>query len=303
MSFTDMMSSSRGPGVIGTVMALIVLVGFGILFLFAFDERLQGGEMTIEAAIAAQEREIDSMRRSIAHHEKELAKSPALLAAARELTGIKRENQFRDGKLGSLTSGINAANETIAAKTAEFEAYKEQYRAFARGKAKGRTIPRLQTRKGDVYQNVTLREVTPIGIQILHDDGQKRIAFEELPAEMQDEFQFDPKQKAAAVAREAAVRDEHEAAVSVANAEQDRQMAELRRKEAADNRAKMQRSIAVMESRVESLTREIEELEQALPKEALKKLSRAPQMRGQLANKQRESAKLQAEIARLRASL
>jgi hypothetical protein len=34
MSFTDLMSSSRGPGLIGTLMALLVLVGFGTLYLF-----------------------------------------------------------------------------------------------------------------------------------------------------------------------------------------------------------------------------------------------------------------------------
>lgn len=35
MSFSDMMSSGRGPGVIGMILALIVLLGFGVLFMFA----------------------------------------------------------------------------------------------------------------------------------------------------------------------------------------------------------------------------------------------------------------------------
>ena len=46
------MSSARGPGVIGMIMALIVLLGFGVLFMFAFDEDLQGGGQTIEALVA-----------------------------------------------------------------------------------------------------------------------------------------------------------------------------------------------------------------------------------------------------------
>jgi hypothetical protein len=40
MSFSDLMQSGRGPGVIGMLLALVVLVGFGLLFMFAFDEGL-----------------------------------------------------------------------------------------------------------------------------------------------------------------------------------------------------------------------------------------------------------------------
>jgi hypothetical protein len=298
-----MMSSSRGPGVIGMVLALVVLAGFGVLFMFAFDERLQGGDRTIESVIAEQSKEIERLQASIKHGEKELTKTPALLATARELTAAKRDNQFRDGHIDSLRQGVAAANKSIDAKTTEFDAYKDQYRAFVRSRAKGQTMERLVTRKGVIYQNVSLREVTAIGIQIMHTDGQKRIPFEELPAEMQDRFQFDPNQKSAAVARETAERDEHEAAVSVATTAESRKLAEQRQKEAEANQAKMIRSIAVMESRIESLSHEIKALEEAIPKESLKPLSRAPQMRGQLGNKQRETAKLRAEVARLRAGL
>lgn len=285
------------------VLALVVLAGFGILFLFAFDERLQGGDRTIESVIAEQAKEIERLHASIKHGETELTKTPALSATAKELTAAKRENQFRDGHIDSLRQGIAAANKSIDAKTAEFEAYKDQYRTFVRGRAKGQTMERLVTRKGEVYQNVSLREVTAIGIQIMHTDGQKRIPFEELPDELQDRFQFDPKQKSAAVAREAAERDKHESAVSVASAAENDKRAEQRQKEAEANQAKIIRSIAVMESRIESLALEIKSLEEAIPKESLKPLSRAPQMRGQLGNKQRETAKLQAEVARLKAGL
>jgi len=285
------------------LMALFVLVGFGLLFMFAFDEGMQGADQSIESFIAHQAKEIEGIKRTISHGEAELRKAPALVTVEKELKGTKRENQFREGMLGSLKQGIAAANNSIAAKTKEFEAYKDEYRTFARSKAKGQTIERLETRTGIVYEKVTIRQVTPIGIQILYDGGQKRINFEDLPPAMQDHYQFDPKQKAAAVAKEDATRNEHEAAVSVATAAESQQLAAQRKQDAEATREKAIRSIAMKETRIETLKEEIEDLEDALPKEALKRISRAPQMRAQVASKRRDIATLQGEIYQLQSGL
>ena len=303
MSFSDLMSSGRGPGVIGMVLALIVLLGFGLLFMFAFDEGWQGGEQSIESVISNQAKEIDGLKTGISSGEKQLATLPALLAAEKKLKDMKRENQFRDGNIDGLKKSIASTRGLIDAKLAEIEAYKEKYRAYARDKAKGRELERLETRDGNVYQKVVIREVTPIGFQIMHDGGQKRIAFEQLPAEMQDEFQFDPKLKAAAVAKEEAMRNEHENAVTASQAVVSQQAAEQRAREAEEKRQNVVRAIAVKESRIESLKNEIKSLEEAIPKESLKRISRAPQMRLQLSGKQRDLSALTEDVARLRSSL
>jgi hypothetical protein len=297
------MSSGRGPGVIGMILALIVLLGFGLLFMFAFDEGWQGAEQSIESVISSQEKEIENIKSGIAHGEKELEKAPALIAAGKKLKDMKRENQFRDGNIDGLKKGIASANEAITAKLAEIEAYKDKYRDYARGRAKGRELEKLETRDGNTYQKVVIREVTPIGFQIMHDGGQKRIAFEQLPAEMQDEFQFDPKQKAEAVAKEEAMRNEHENAVSAAQEVEGKQAAVQREKEAEEKRQNMVRAIAVKESRIETLKTEIKQLNEALPKESLKRISNAPQMKLQLSNKQRELSALSDDVTRLRSAL
>lgn len=303
MSFSDLMSSGRGPGVIGMLLAMVVLVGFGLLFMFAFDEGMQGADQSIESLISNQAKEIDSLMSGIAHGEKELTKAPALIAAGKKLKDLKRENQFRDGNIEGLKKGIASANEAITVKLAEIEAYKEKYRAYARGKAKGRELERLETRDGSAYQKVVIREVTAIGFQIMHDGGQKRIAFEQLPAEMQDEFQFDPKQKAEAVSKEEAMRDVHENAVTAAQEVAGQQAVEQREKAAEEKRQNMVRSIAIKESRIEILKTEIKQLNESIPKESLKRISNAPQMKLQLSNKQRELSALSAEVARLRSAL
>lgn len=303
MSFSDMMQSGRGPGVIGMLLALVVLVGFGLLFMFAFDEGLQGADQSIESVISHQAREIEDTKSGIARGEKTLEGAPLLIAAEKQLGAIKRENQFREGNIGGLKQAIVAANDAIAAKMKDIEAYKEEYRASVRAKAKGELIERLETRKGDAYDKVTIREVTPIGIQIMHAGGQKRIPFEDLPAAMQDHFQFDPKQKAEAVAKENAVRDEHESAVTVATNAADQQAAAQKQRDAEANREKTIRAITMKQSRVESLKDEIKNLGEAIPKESLKRISRAPQMRLQLSAKQRELSALQEDIARMQGSL
>lgn len=285
------------------LLALVVLAGFGLLFMFAFDEGMQGGAQTLESVIAQQVKEIDSLKSGISEGEKQLAHSPALLARNKELGTLKRENVFKDGEMDGLRKGLASVTDAVAAKVAEFEHYKDQYRAAARATAKGETIGRLETRKGDVYENVTIREVTAIGLQIMHDGGQKRIPFEEVSAGIQDRFQFDPQQKAAAVAREEAERNEHETAVSAASAAENQKLAEQRDKEAEAKREKMIKDIALKKSRIESLKDEIKTLEEDIPKESLKPISRAPQMKSQLSAKQRQLSALQADVARQETSL
>lgn len=303
MSFSEMMESSRGPGVIGMLMALLVLVGFGFLFMFAFDERLQGGDQSIESFLAGQAREIADIENSIVHGETQFTEASGRRARAEELTALKRGNQNRATQIAGLKTEITILHELISSKMQESETYKDKYRALVRGKAKGETMSQLETRKGDVYENVTIRDVTPIGIQIMHDGGQKRIAFEEVSSALQERFQFDPKQKAEAVAREEAQRSEHEAAVSKATDAQSVDLAEKKRIEAESRRDAMIRSIAIKQSRIHSLGDEIKSLEEALPKEALKRISRAPQMRLQLTNKQRELSALKADVARMQADI
>jgi hypothetical protein len=285
------------------MMALVVLIGLSLLFLSAFDERMLGADQSIESIIARQAKEIDGIKGALTRGKMKLGLGHDLVAAENELTGIKKENQLREGLLGRLRLEITETNAAIASIAKDFEAYKDEYRGLVRGKAKGQTMERLEIRDGTVYDNITIREVTAIGVQFRHDGGFKRIAFEDLPAAMQDHFQFDSKQKAAAVAKEEATRNEHEAAVSVIYEATDRQLAEKRKKDAVVMKEKAIRAIAMKESRVKTLGSEIQSLQEAIRKERYKPLSRAPQMRDQLADKQSALAELQAEVSRLKNGL
>ena len=261
MSFSDLMSSGRGPGVIGTVMALIVLLGFGLLFMFATDEGFQGGDQSIESLIAHQAKDIEFSKGTIENGRQLLGDAPERIKKAKELSRLKRGSLALQERVVALERDIESGKAEAVLSDKAFEDYKDQYRAYVRGKAKGETLDTLETGSGVIYKNVSIREVTAVGIQIRHDDGHKRIAFEELPEAMKDHFQFDPKQKAAAVASEQAKWNEHEAAAVVAGDLADKEVARQKQKEAELAKERTMRDVAIKQAQISSLQQEIGNLE------------------------------------------
>lgn len=186
MFLTDLISSSRGPWVISS------------LFMLAFSGEMQGGNQPIESVIRSQTMEIDNYQNKILSGEKILSTSSSLFLAKKDLSRIKIEKPFLAAKISSLNQRIEAEKAELAATNLAFESYKDKYRAYIRGKGVGQTMAQLETQNGVIYKNVTIREVTALEIQIRHEDGIKRIPFEELPLTMIDYYQFDAEQKAAA---------------------------------------------------------------------------------------------------------
>ena len=153
------------------------------------------------------------------------------------------------GRKVTLSGKVESSMAEVNRQKTAFEAYKDQYRAYIRGKAIGESMAVLETRGGTIYKNVNIREVTAVGIQIRHDDGQKRIPFEDLPEALKERFQFDPQQKVAAIAKEESDRSEHEAAAAASDLVSSQQLAVQADKNAEIQRAKVARSIAINFSR------------------------------------------------------
>lgn len=313
MSFSDLMSSGRGPGVIGMLMALVVIGGFGLLFMFAFDSEMQGKGVSIESIIRDQAKEIDETNHRIVAEKKQLETGPQRLADNARWEELKRENLYRAANVKSLKEGIEKAQQDFIAITTAWETYKNDYRTHARAKGVGETLDELTTKPGATYKRVEIRDVTAIGIQIRHEDGQKRIPFEELPDAMQDRFQFDAANKEIAVAAENKHRDAHEAAVAVANKIQEKDMEIARARQEEARQAAMKQSISDKNRQISQLESEIRGLEgdvraadaQAAAARAAGRmaLSRANNYRTSIRSKQNQIFTLRNEIATLTASL
>lgn len=300
MSFSEMMESGRGPGVIGMFMGLFVLVGFVLLYLFVFDDRLGGGGPSIEYAITTQAAEIVKLKGEVESNRKKLDGPAGLLAIEEKLAEINKKNKFSEAMVDSLKQRVAKSRADLASLTETVEDYKNAYRKFVRNKAKGETIGRLMTRKGTVYENATIKEVTSVGVHIRYMDGIKRIPYEELSGELQDRFQFDPKQRDAEIAKEHAVRKEYESAVAVVDAAERQQAGDVKQKNLAAARINADRAIAAKQVQINRLRDEVMSIERALPMESIKRISREPIMRQEMNGKKREIDELEGQIQSLR---
>ena len=296
MSFSDLMSSSRGPGVIGLLMATIVLLGFGCLFMFAYEPNAQGEGRNIQAIIRDQSSEINALSDQLNDKERLLEKESVRRAEAQSFVLTKASLEKNTELVANGRQKVADLNGVISAKSKEFEDYKNAYRQMARSAAKGEALPELKTLDGMTYKKVILREVTAVGIQISHEDGIKRIPFDLLPGALQERFQYDPNQKEEALKREAVEQSEHDTAVDLSNQEFQEQ-AEKKREAARMARARQYDESKKLLQQKEA---EIHAMEAAIAAERQKKFSRAPAMEKRLSDKKVEFFALRDQVARLK---
>jgi len=299
MSFSDLMSSSRGPGVIGLLMAMIVLLGFGCLFMFAYEPNAQGEGRNIQAIIRDQSSEINTLSDQLNAREKLLEKESVRRVEAQSFALTKASLEKNTQLVANARQKVADLNGAIPAKSQEFEDYKNAYRQMARAAAKGEAFPEIKTLDGMTYKNVILKEVTAVGIQISHEDGIKRIPFDLLPGALQERFQYDPNQKEEALKREAVEQSEHDNAVDFSNKDLQRQAE--RKKEAA--RMALAQQYSESKKLLQQKEAEIHALEAAIAVERRKKFSRAPAMEERLADKEVEFSALRDRVARLKSQL
>ena len=198
MGFSDLLSSGRGPGVIGTLIALLVLVGFGSLYMFAFDEGMQGGKKTIHAVVRDQGISIDSSKTEIANYRKQLDDVAHRKEHSQELDTLKVQAEHIAARLAEVTEGHAAATADAEGARKKWEDYKDAYRAAEWAKAKGEKLGDVTSLAGVTYHDVTVREVNHKEMKITDSTGPKSIDSKLLPLALQDRFQFDVEKKKAA---------------------------------------------------------------------------------------------------------
>ncbi len=293
------------------LLALVVLIGFGTLFMLAFDEGSGGKSLT--AMIRDADQTIASNLARIEASETKLTTLPALKKTSADLLEAESKKNFLGLRITKITDEIQVLQADLARVNEEFADYKNQYRAFVRNNAEGTKIDELKTLSGEVYKQVDVRKVTAVGIEIRHEDGHKRIPFDILPEEMQDYYQFDKEQMLAEVEREAEVRKTHDTAVAVSDMAVAEKAAEQRAKDEVEAREKKKAAISQKEARLLAITQEVQQLQsELLSAEAAAQaaraagrthLSKASPINNKISSKRAEYSRLQSEVASLKASL
>lgn len=188
--FEDMLSSSRGAGFIGTLLALVVLVGFGSLYLFVFDQGLQGGSKSIETMIKEQAEETKNLQISIDHHQKTLGDAKRRSTIADEFLKTQRLMELRKKRMEEIVVSTETLKQVIANEKQNWEMYKEQYRIAERKRAEGEEIGDLLTKAGKSYKKVVIKTVEPLRISFSHADGNGAVVYDEAPDAWIDRFQM-----------------------------------------------------------------------------------------------------------------
>jgi len=300
-----MMQSGRGPGVIGMLLAMVVLAGFSVLFLLAFNEDPAGSKLTPEAIIHDQEKEIVELSAAITQRRTNLEPLPKLQAAERRLSGVKQEIKTASDRAEAAKANIADLTSRISTVQTELEDYKNRYRESSRLGAKGEDLGTLTTRSGKVYQKAVIREVNALGMRIAYDGGAgaTSIPFEELPPALQDRFQFDPKQRDELLAKQRqSVKAQDEVVKEVLD--QAKNLDSQRKSiEDAQRKENARRAIALKKSQIITLDGEIQQLEIDLVREMQKKLRQTNAIKSKIATKQQQRTQLMTEIGQLEASL
>ena len=185
--FTDLLTSSKGPGVIGTLLAIVVLAGFGGLMFLVTDNSKGPG---LGAQIKEKEGKVKSLQDRTKHWEKAAVTYKEHRTQLRELESAKAKLKRKQVEVERAVEAVNAQKTKTVKLREKFEEYKAQYRIAERAKAVGEEMAKLETKDGKVYERVKIREVDALGMSIRHKDGFTRIEYKRLPDALCDRFQF-----------------------------------------------------------------------------------------------------------------
>ncbi|MBK1884485.1 hypothetical protein JIN85_18865 [Luteolibacter pohnpeiensis] len=260
-------SSSSGVGILGLLLAAIVVIGFGGLFVMVFADDFPA--LTSQFGVGGKDgkSEIDQLNEQLASNKDKLARSAEITASADALIEQNRANAERRDSIQQLQDQVSELKSVLASKDEEFEKYKNSYRSYIRGAAVGEKMPVLVTVSGETFKNVEIREVNSVGMQIRHATGIKRIPYEDLPDKLRDRFQFDEEQKQELLKKERELQLRHEAAVAAAK--EAREQAQSQQAEAAPNAGqilspddqKQALEVSRLRRQAEQLSREIKEID------------------------------------------
>lgn len=170
--------------------ALIVLIGFGGLFIMATDDSGSYRGENIHTRIKSSKSAINDKKRAIIYWKEAAVTYDLRRQQLVDLDGVKSKVKNAISEVSRYETLVEAAKSEIVNLDQRAEDYKKEYRVSERERAIGEEVASMSTVDGKVYEKVSIRKVTALGMEIRHQNGFKRIHYQNLPDEMQDRFQF-----------------------------------------------------------------------------------------------------------------
>lgn len=299
--FNDLLTSSRGPGVIGTVLGVVVLLGFAFLFLMVTDDRFIGRSKDPAHEIRQHEARIEDLHEAIATARNEEERRRELGRVAEEAKRVGTHAAGLRPRVEQMEQEKDAALKAMETTRAEWDAYRERYRNAERASAKGERYERLETQSGRVYEDVEVIQVDAVRMQVRHKGGISGIDVAELPKNLQDRFQFDSGETDRKLGEEIVEERFRELGKRITDTRKNhaaRQQALANaRKEKHANEARMRE----LQSQIEGLPQLITAKRSELAAEAYKRVRNTERIQRELQELESRQAALPGQLAALRA--
>ncbi|MCP5535296.1 MAG: hypothetical protein H7A51_03565 [Akkermansiaceae bacterium] len=185
----DLLTSSKGPGVIGLILGLAVLLGFGSLAFLVLEDD-SGSKKSIYSQIKEKERYILILGDEKSKWQEKSDDYVAKRESAKKVAELQTELKRKQADIVTSTSAVAAAGDKISITQKKFQDYKEKYRLTERARAVGEKIASLTIKNGKTYEDVVIRRVSAEGMDIRHKNGGTLIKRTLLPDDMLDRFQY-----------------------------------------------------------------------------------------------------------------
>ena len=289
MGFSDLISSSRGPWVIGSLTAVFVLGAFGLLHTLVFDPNNMENHKKIEAVVRDLALELDGKKTQLESYKQEVKLVAQRKLAESELRELTAKVEATATQIEEAKTSQAAAQAAVESAKKEWEDYKAEYRAVTWAKNKGRELGTLKLINGAVFENTTIRKIDHAGMDIMCSSGPKNVKFEDLPADLQDEFQFDVVKRDEFVAGENAAEDKHIESVEYAQTVERRDAKIQQKNEWIKKKAEFGESWKQAKDNVERYRTAIARKKADISAEKKKNLSKAPQMEVELRKMQAQA--------------
>ncbi len=292
MALSDLLSSSRGPGIIGTLVAILVLGGFGTLFV-VFDKNMQDDGVTLQALVRDQGIAINTRKEEIAFDKKRIEAGRKFADQDQQIESLKTSLATGDSTIGELEKGIAAAEAAIEAETKAWDEYKVAYRNQVWKEAVGSQIEELKGAKtGRVYLAGKINDIGHTGISVMSSEGIARIPLEDLSPEIQERYQLDLDLAIAQRADNNTVAEGHLDAVALAELKHMLKEKTDAIATAEDQIGELRQKIGRDKETLSNIQRQIRRMPNRIRAEERKPVSQVPKLKAELRTLQNNAAAL-----------
>lgn len=189
--FNDSHEATRNVGMMGVVLAVLVLIGLyglGAAFMTGMS-MMEGKSESLEVSVERLEQDLKETQSLLGEEEVLGGKLQGYQDDLEKLGELENLRDLEDGAVLAAKSKAESAQEVFDAEVDEFEKYRDMYRDVERKRAEGEVVD-LSASQGEGFEKCKIMGVSPLFVKVMTSTGPVGVDYKKLPAALQDRFQF-----------------------------------------------------------------------------------------------------------------